>query len=360
MKRILPFAFIAAFAPSAFAQLPVSTAAQNKKVIIEEFTGIKCTYCPDGHKIANDIMKANPGKAFAINIHTGGYANGIPDMRTTFGDAIAATAGITGYPTGTVNRMGKAIDRGQWATSTKTYLGQASYVNVAFDANINSKTRELTVNVEMYFTANGASTVNLNLALLQDNIEGPQTGGSTYNPGQVLPNGKYNHIHVFRDLITGQWGEAITTTSKGTLVKKQYKYVIAADLKSIPLTLKDLHLVAFVAEGNATVITASSNPITIDQTTSINTVSDLVNQVSLYPNPSASISNVDVTLQSVGNVTLSLSNILGEVVYSTAVNNLSAGNHIFPIDVSNLNSGVYFVNLTLGNEHVTKKINVIK
>ncbi len=360
MKQILLIVFIAVFAPSAFAQLPVSTFPQNKKAVIEEFTGISCQYCPDGHKRSNDIIKANPGNAFAINIHSGSYAAGKPDMRTTFGDGIAASAGIGGYPAGMVNRMSNAVGRDKWEGLTATYLKQASYVNVAFEANINSKTREMTVNVEMYFTAKGASSVNLNIALLQDNIEGPQTGGKTWNPDQVLPNGKYNHTHVFRDLLTGQWGEVITTTSQGTLVKKQYKYVIPADLKSIPLTLKDLHLVAFISEGKKTIITANSGEIKIDGTTGISPVDELASQISIYPNPSNSISNIDVTLQAVKNVVVSVSNILGEVVYSTTATNMSVGNHLFPIDVSELNSGIYFVHLAMGTEHVTRKINVIR
>ena len=31
------------------AQTIVSTSPENKKIILEEYTGIHCTYCPDGH-----------------------------------------------------------------------------------------------------------------------------------------------------------------------------------------------------------------------------------------------------------------------------------------------------------------------
>lgn len=57
---------------SMFAQLPVSTTPTNRKVVIEEFTGIKCQYCPDGHKIANTIKASKaPGEVILVNIHTG-------------------------------------------------------------------------------------------------------------------------------------------------------------------------------------------------------------------------------------------------------------------------------------------------
>ena len=37
------------------AQTIVSTTPENKNAILEEFTGIYCVYCPDGHLIANNL-----------------------------------------------------------------------------------------------------------------------------------------------------------------------------------------------------------------------------------------------------------------------------------------------------------------
>ncbi|NBX28591.1 MAG: hypothetical protein EBR55_10185, partial [Chitinophagia bacterium] len=135
MKKILLSSFALALQATAFAQLPVSTSPSNKTVVLEEFTGIHCGYCPDGHRIANDIKAANtPGKVIPINIHTGGYATPSgtePDYRTAEGNAIAAisTMGITGYPTGSMNRhiyTGTAItmSRGVWSQYATQTLAQ--------------------------------------------------------------------------------------------------------------------------------------------------------------------------------------------------------------------------------------------
>ena len=51
------------------AQNIVGTDPENKNVILEEFTGIHCTYCPQGHQIAQGIQNSNPGVVL-INIHT--------------------------------------------------------------------------------------------------------------------------------------------------------------------------------------------------------------------------------------------------------------------------------------------------
>ena len=55
-----------------FSQTIVSTDSQNKKVVIEEFTGVACQYCPIGHTIVQNLINDNPGNVFAIKIHEGG------------------------------------------------------------------------------------------------------------------------------------------------------------------------------------------------------------------------------------------------------------------------------------------------
>ena len=73
---------------SLFSQNFVSTTAENKNVILEEFTGISCGFCPDGHAIAQTLNNANPNDVFLINIHTGSYANPQgpgTDFNTSFG-----------------------------------------------------------------------------------------------------------------------------------------------------------------------------------------------------------------------------------------------------------------------------------
>ena len=42
----------------------VSTNPENKKIIFEEFTGIDCPNCPDGHLQATQIHNQNPAMFF--------------------------------------------------------------------------------------------------------------------------------------------------------------------------------------------------------------------------------------------------------------------------------------------------------
>lgn len=173
MKKKLLFliAFIGLIA-NINAQTLVSTDVQKKNVVLEEYTGIHCVYCPQGHAIAQALKDENPGDVVLINIHTGSYANpysGEPDFRTEFGDAIAGQSNLTGYPSGSVNRHvfpdlassgGTAMGRGSWTTAAGRIFVEDSPVNVGASTSYNAATRELTVNVELYYTSDSPEPSN--------------------------------------------------------------------------------------------------------------------------------------------------------------------------------------------------------
>ena len=260
MKKILLSAFVLGSFVT-FAQTNVSTTPENKNVVLEEFTGISCPYCPDGHAIAQGIKDNNPGDVMLINIHTGGYATPQgpgTDFNTNFGAALATNASVSGYPTGSVNRDGPAMSRSSWASATATQLSQPSPVNVWSEAIIDMGTNTLTVNVEIYYT--GSQTVasnKINVAVLQNNIEGPQSGGASYNPSAVLANGNYNHTHMLRHLITGQWGEDITNVSQGHYETRSYTWNIPSDINGVDVDPTNLEIVTFIAEGQQNILTGN-------------------------------------------------------------------------------------------------------
>lgn len=242
------------------AQQYVSTEPANRNVILEEFTGRGCGYCTDGHRIANQIMAANPGRVWAINIHAGGYAQtSYPNMITTDGNAIHGGFSISGYPTGVVNRTtANGIDRGQWSGQANTQMNQASECNIAGLAMVNPDTRVATITVEVYYTGNSAYPENyLTVAMLQDSILGSQTDYGNYNPTQWL-NGQYVHMHILRDVITSSaWGDPISPTTQGTLITRTFEYPIPETIGSpngVDVDINNIFFLAWVSErqqGNA-------------------------------------------------------------------------------------------------------------
>lgn len=246
---------------SAKAQSITTSQPLNKNVVLEEYTGIHCTYCPQGHAIAASILADNPGRAAVIAIHQGSFASpsaGEPDYRTSFGDPLAAQTGLTGYPSGTVNRhvfsgTTTALGRGDWTASSDIILQQPSPVNVGIETSVDTVTRELTVEVELYYTANSTVPTNyINVALIQSHIFGPQTGGGAGN--------NYEHMHMLRHLITGQWGDPVSVTTQGTLVQRTYTYTIPDGYNNIPCVIRNCDVVVFVTESHQEILTGDVVP----------------------------------------------------------------------------------------------------
>ncbi|MEI6575928.1 MAG: Omp28-related outer membrane protein [Bacteroidota bacterium] len=233
------------------AQNLVSTEPQPRNVVLEEYTGIHCQYCPEGHVISQSIQAANPGRVVVINIHQGSFATPSgtdPDYRTSFGDALAGQTGLTGYPSGTVNRhvfpgnTTTALNRSAWGVAANTVMGQISPVNVGIQSEYNAPTRTLTITVEAYYTASAVNPVNkLNIALIQDSIIGVQQNGSTWTTN-------YKHMRMLRHMITGQWGDTINNTSQGHLVTKTYTYVVPLSYTNIPCIVENCKIAAFISE----------------------------------------------------------------------------------------------------------------
>ncbi len=253
MKRVLfTFSMIIMLVSSMFAQTYVSTLESYKNAVLEEYTGFHCPYCPEGHVIAKQIMEDNPYRVVLINVHAGSFAIpgvGEPDYRTEFGEPLADLSELTGYPSGTVNRhlfssteTATALSRGSWEGAVETIMQDISPVNVGVSSNYNEATRELTIDVELYYTSNSPELKNyLNVALLQNKIIGPQRSGSS-----SITN--YEHNHMLRDLITGQWGAEITTTTAGTFIQKQYVYTVPADFLGVECVVENCEIAVFVSE----------------------------------------------------------------------------------------------------------------
>jgi hypothetical protein len=245
---------------ASFAQELVTTEPMPRNAVLEEFTGIYCQYCPDGHAIAADLLENNPGRMVVLGVHQGSFANpngDDPDYRTDFGDALANQADVGGYPAGTVNRHefdgmqqngGTAMSRGSWGPATDLILQQMSPVNVGIQTSYEEATRELTVDVELYYTGDAVEASNfITVAITQNHVFGPQTGGGAGD--------NYEHMHMLRHFVTGQWGDEVSPTTAGTLIERTYTYTLPDAIREVELIPEDCEVAVFVTETTQEIIT---------------------------------------------------------------------------------------------------------
>ena len=74
------------------------------------------------------------------------------------------------------------------------------------------------------------------------------------------------------------------------------------------------------------------------------------------PNPATSETMIAVKTEQAGNITLTINNMLGQQIYTDQKVANAAGAYTFRVNVSDLNNGVYFYTVTVGNKSVSKKM----
>ena len=109
------------------------------------------------------------------------------------------------------------------------------------------------------------------------------------------------------------------------------------------------------------------DPLTMDNTPMITQISSSIfnqvvpNQLHLnnYPNPFNGFTTIEFGLEQRSNVTLSISNLVGQTVFELTQNGLNSGTHIYNFDASNLDSGVYIYKInatgTNGQKYVASQ-----
>ena len=255
MKKITLLVVLLASLFNANAQEPkfVSTEQENRNVLIEEFTGRLCGYCPYGQVLVNEILAKYPGDVFTVNIHAQSSLSPVsyPNLNTTKGaEVYMAFNNGGGIPAVTINR-GETIHPVYASAEVTTLLAEVAECNIGGEVIINEETRTATITVEVYYTASSASDVNyLTVMMSQDGILGSQNGAKEFNPDQMIGD-QYIHMHTLRDYVTPTWGDEITTTTAGTLVTKTYTYEIPeviGDPNGVEVDFSDIHFMAFVTE----------------------------------------------------------------------------------------------------------------
>lgn len=210
---------------------PVS-AEVVKKVLIEEFTGVRCVNCPAGSEFIEELLDLHDDRLVAVSIHAGEWADSFDEstheFNTVDGDRILNFIGVPqGYPSATVNRkvfgseQSLQLDRTKWAG----YIDQELSEEAVVDINLSKSIIEdgvLRANVEIDFLIDASlESPKLSLIIVENNIKDPQ----------VTPDGvviDYNHKHVLRDIVTPFDGEDVDGASTEAILKS-YELTIPSD-----------------------------------------------------------------------------------------------------------------------------------
>ena len=211
---------------------PVSPDA--KKVLIEEFTGVRCVQCPGGSKAIEDLLLIHGERLIAVSIHAGDFSPPFPnsayDFRTDDGTQLIDFLGAPdGYPSAVVNRNkfgGNSLQQGQ--DNWNGYINQAlqgdAAVNLDIAKSYNSGSRELSLTLTITVNEDLTGDHSFTLLITESGIVDLQ-----YDADQGLIT-DYTHKHVLRDVLTQFSGDLITENlTKGAKIEKTFSYTVPED-----------------------------------------------------------------------------------------------------------------------------------
>lgn len=338
-----------------------------RTVLVEEFSTAPCGFCPDGALIL-ESMKQTFGSDLIVAQHHAGFGT---DLMTITEHSTYASTFANGAPTATVDRIyheGDAktgFSRNLWATRTQAALQVGSPVKVDVTSSFNDENNTLTADVDLEFVDYADGDIRVTVFVIQKMVQGFGTGfdqRNYYNGGNYGANhpmvGKgdpiigYWHRDVTRAVLPSVWGDRLTDIEPGAKFTKQYQIAVNPTRWDKSM----LEVVAFVNKYSSTntdhrILNASAERTVsgVDQPT-------LVNINAIYPNPTSGTTVVDLSLEENAQVSIDVYNTVGQKVLVLANQGYAAGNHTVSFDASNLEKGIYLVNVKVNGQTTTEKL----
>lgn len=237
-----------AVSDTTYVETPVAT-AETKNVLIEEFTGVRCPNCPQGHDKINTIKSNNPGKIVSVSLHPINslgypYSFSAQDFTSPKAQTLFDYLGQIGLePAAGIDRtlfsgeLKVLLDRSKWETRVNQQLPLTTPVNIAIDKQYDSTNRELTIIAELHYTQQVTEDNKLTVMLTESKIVSAQLDGTDIDTFYV-------HNDVMRDVITETQGDLLSATLEpGRVFRKVYKKILDAAWKP-----ENMHIVAYVHE----------------------------------------------------------------------------------------------------------------
>ncbi|MBI1344368.1 MAG: Omp28-related outer membrane protein [Terrimonas sp.] len=211
----------------------------TQKLLVEDFTGTWCQYCPRVGLALENYSSAHPNCIVVAN-HGG---NGTADPYLfQYHSTMANYFQIQGYPSAVVNR------NGIWDEGYASLNGQL-LLRAPVGLSVNTSISGSTINVDAKVKFDVTTGIDLRLAvyLVEDSLVYPQVNSPANGNGLSNPISNYVHNAVLRKTASDIYGDLIDKTSqqKGSTYQKNFSF----NVSGLNYNMNNLRVIAFVAYG---------------------------------------------------------------------------------------------------------------
>lgn len=168
---------------------------QVKNVLLEEFTGVRCLNCPQGHALLDNLEEQYGSRLISVSAHSEFQAEPYPgdqDLRTPDAQALEDfLRPILAKPSGTIDRKKFPDDSlllvftSKWSSYVAQQMTFTTPVNIHIKPSYHPASRELVITVTLHYTAADTPASRLTVMLLEDGIVTAQLNGSVIDSHYV-------------------------------------------------------------------------------------------------------------------------------------------------------------------------------
>lgn len=202
-----------------------------RKVLVEDFTGHKCGYCPRATREIEDLKQIYGDRLISISVHAGFFAStNVPPFTYDFKCAESVEldndfgVSAAGNPNGMVNRKqvngNYIVSYTSWAAEIDQVLSDTdpAAIRISITADYDSISRQLDTEVQLDFASDLLGPHKLSVYLIEDSIVNWQ---KDYD---ATPNDNPNYVHreVLRGSMNGTYGDVISSTLAGDTVLRNF------------------------------------------------------------------------------------------------------------------------------------------
>lgn len=204
----------------------------DKKILIEEFTGVRCVNCPAGSAEIENLLDIHGEQLIAVSIHAGffsaPYTNSKEDYTTPEGTSLEGFLDSPlGYPTAVINRKlfenqdDRQVSQSAWAGLIQQEKGQFSPLVLDLNLDFDETSRQLTATTLIQSAASLPGDYRYSVMVIESDIIDVQL---TPEEGEKED---YVHKHVLRDMMTPFDGEGIDEEfTAGATVEKVHQMTL--------------------------------------------------------------------------------------------------------------------------------------
>lgn len=231
-----------------------SSAPDNSNVqfvLLEEFTGHKCIFCPRGTREIIRLDEEYGDTLIPVAIHAGAFSAPFPGQNKYFtdfrvegghGETYNTLFQVNRWPSGVINRVGPVTDRDVWDNKIMNAISSSPVASIKLNNFYSESRLAIRSEIEVTWLKETNASLNLQVFLLEDHIIDWQLDADA-SP-QDNPN--YEHRHVLRKVINDTYGKQLKPSVVGETEKITYIYPIKSNWKA-----DDLEVVVFIHNPDA-------------------------------------------------------------------------------------------------------------